>query len=268
MNGDKVHHVGLDRRPDRSRVQPVAALDWRVTAGVPMARFDTTRWSLIVAARADTRTGRDALDHLCRAYRPPVVAFLARSARSRDDAEDLAQGFFARFLEKRLHEVAAPERGSFRAFLRSALQNYAAHVHEAATAQRRGGGQRHEVLDADPAHEAASPDLSPEDAFELSWALTVLDRAMGELAREAEQSGKRPLFEALREFVVEQPEADDYRRVAERLELRENTVAVAVHRLRKRLRELVHAELAETVSEPEAVEPELRALRAVLKQAR
>jgi RNA polymerase sigma-70 factor (ECF subfamily) len=139
-------------------------------------------------------------------------------------------------------------------------------MHDAATAQRRGGGQRLETLDADAAPEATSPELSPEQAFELSWALTVLARAMDALGREAEARGKRALFDALREFLVEQPEADDYERVAARLGMRENTVAAAVSRLRKRLRELVRAELAETVHDDGALEPELRALRTALER--
>ena len=230
-----------------------------------MSRFHTTRWSLILAARADTRAGHDALAALCAAYRPAILAYLRRFSASRSDAEDLAQGFFERFLEKRLHEVADPLRGSFRVFLRTALENYASHVREAANTQRRGGRLQHAELEDEPGLASGEGRDTPESAFELTWALTVLERAMARLEREAVDSGKSALFAALRDFLTETPEAEDYRRIAGQLAMRENTIAVAVHRLRKRLREMVRAELAETVADPTEVEHEVRAIREVLK---
>lgn len=227
-----------------------------------MAGFHTTRWSLILAARDDSADARGALDQLCRTYRPAVVSYLRSRGRSRERADDLAQGFFARFLEYRYHEIADPARGRFRVFLGSALNNYL--ITEAARARRakRGGGAEHAELDEQLVADDASP--SPEQAFDRAWAMTVIEHAVAALKAEAEANGKGALFERLREFLAEAPDAEDYAQAAADLGMRQNTVAVSVHRLRDRLREKVREQLADTVANPEDVDDELRALRAVL----
>lgn len=107
-------------------------------------------------------------------------------------------------------------------------------------------------------------DETPEQAFERSWALSVLDAAMHRLRAEAREAGKLALFDQLAEFLAESPDAADYERAAQALKLRRNTLAVAVHRLRHRLRQLVRAELEQTTDGRESLEEELRALRASL----
>lgn len=219
-------------------------------------RFDTTRWSLIVHAGADSR---DALDALCRAYRPPVLAYV-RARHGREEAEDLTQAFFAHLLEHRLAARADRARGRFRAFLLTALRNFLASEHARATALRRGGGQESVCLDeVDP-----GSDAGPEREFEREWAQTVLRLAMQRLAREAADSGKAALFARLQPFALEIPGDADYDAVGAELGLRRNTVAVAVHRLRARLQELVHEVVADTVSDGDAAEMEVRRLRRVL----
>ncbi|HZX91637.1 MAG TPA: sigma factor [Rudaea sp.] len=230
-----------------------------------MTRFDTTRWSMVVRARGDSRDARDALGSLCRAYRPPVVAYI-RSRGYAGDAEDLAQTFFARFLEDAYHTVADPARGRFRAFLLTALKRFLINADVEAHALKRGGGMRIDAL-ADEAPSGADwliNSASPERAFERSWAIAVLDAAMTRLRQEAEQAGKGALFEQLREFLTERPDEADYARAAAALNLRRNTLAVAVHRLRHRLRELVREELAQTTACKDDLDVELRELRATL----
>lgn len=226
-----------------------------------LAAFQTTRWSLIVAARGATPDARDALDLLCRAYRPAVISYLRRYGYARPDAEDVAQDFFTRFVEKRFQDVADPQRGRFRMFLRTALRHFvaSAHAHDHAARRRPlqpGAGLDPEQLDSGE---------SPERAFERAWALTVLGRALERLRDEAVAAEKLPLFERLRGFLVEAPEPRDYERVAADLDMRPNTVAVATHRLRERLRELVRAELSDTVAGPNELAEELVALRAALE---
>jgi len=81
---------------------------------------------------------------------------------------------------------------------------------------------------------------------------------MRKLRREARAAGNGALFDALGEFLIERPDEADYARVAAVLGMRRNTLAVAVHRLRSRLRELVHAELAETAVDRLDLESELK----------
>ena len=231
-----------------------------------MTKFDSTQWSVVLQARADTPDARGALDHLCRTYRPPVLAFIRSRGYAPDAAEDLAQTFFARFIENAYHASADPARGRFRAFLLVALKRFLINQDAEAHALKRGGDISIRRLDDSQLNIAdlVAGDDGPEHAFERSWAMAVLDSAMRKLRGEAEQAGKTPLFEQLAEFLTERPDEADYERAARALNLRRNTLAVAVHRLRHRLRELVRAELAQTIAAREDLESELRDLRATL----
>jgi RNA polymerase sigma factor (sigma-70 family) len=222
--------------------------------------FQTTRWSLILAARNVGADQRAALEQLCRAYRAPVHAFLRRVVSNRDEAEDLTQAFFLTFLEQRFDADAVRERGRFRVYLLATVKHFLANAHDYANAVKRGGRTQTVSLD-DNAMDRADPSESPEHTFERVWALTVLERALEQMHREAMEDGKQAMFDRLREFLIEAPEPARYSALADELGMRSNTIAVTVHRLRERLRELVRAELMETVSDPQDVEVELRALR-------
>ncbi len=230
-----------------------------------MAMFSTTRWSLVLATRDDTRPARDALSWLCEQYRAPVVAYVRRFGYPRQDAEDLAQAFFVKFLEARYHADADPTRGRFRTFLLTALKRFLANVHDHDSALKRGGGIAPAPLDAKLADSLADDGArDPDDAFDRAFAAAVVEHALARLAREAREAGKSALFDALREFLLEGPEADRYGEVADRLGMKRNTLAVTVKRLRARLGELVRAEIAETCADPRDVERELRAVRDAL----
>lgn len=230
-----------------------------------MGLFHTTRWSLILAAREPGGAARDALEHLCRIYRHPAEVYVRRHVASPEDAADLTQAFFLKFLEARYHADADPNRGRFRAFLLTALKRFLANAHDAAFAQKRGGGAATQALDERiEADLADDPRATPEREFERAFALTVLGEAMRKLQRECEQSGKGALFASLQEFLIEAPEADAYGALAERLVMRRNTLAQSVKRMRDRLGVLVRAELAETVANPRDIDGEMRLLRAAL----
>lgn len=230
-----------------------------------MTRFDTTHWSVVLRARDGSNDARTALESLCRTYRPPVLAYI-RGRGYATDAEDLAQTFFARFLEHAYHADADPMRGRFRAFLLTALKRFLINSDMENHALKRGGAVHFDPLSSDSGDGApvASNAASPESEFERSWAVAVLDSALGKLRAEAERSGKVALFDHLQEFLTERPDEEDYARAAAALNLRRNTLAVAVHRMRHRLRELVREELAQTTVDRDELEAELRGLRAAL----
>lgn len=228
-----------------------------------MVQFATTRWSLIMDARGEPEQARRALESICRNYRRPVLAFIRHRGHGPSEAEDLTQDFFARLLERRWDTLADPARGRFRAFLLTSLKHFLANARAASVAAKRGSGQA--ALGLDDAGALAAPAAdSPDQVFERAWALTVIERAFERLREEAVQAGKLALLERLEPFLGEGAESADYQRLGESLGLRPNTVAVAVHRLRARLRELVRAELADQSEGPGAVEQELRAMRAAL----
>jgi RNA polymerase sigma-70 factor (ECF subfamily) len=229
-----------------------------------MSRFDTTRWSLVVRARGGAADARTALAVLCATYRPPVLAYIRSRGYGSDAAQDLTQAFFARFLEQAIHAAADPARGRFRAFLLTAIKRFLINAEEEAHAVKRGGRIHFESIDA-VANGTASilpaDEETPERAFERAWAVVVIEAALRRLRDEADAAGKRELFDQLRDFLTEAPDETDYARVAAALNLRRNTLAVAVHRMRHRLRELVREELQQTATDRPALETELRELR-------
>lgn len=230
-----------------------------------MTRFQTTRWSIVLQARGQSAQARRALEELCRTYRSPVIAYLRGHGSGADEAEDIAQGFFAKILELQFHAHADPLRGSFRAYLLTALRRFLKDALVHAGARKRGGDVQIQSLDAlaeaigDHLH-LADPD-TPERAFERAWAEAALRAAMRRLQAETAAAGRTALFERMCEFLVERPSEADYERVAAALHMRRNTVAVAVHRLRLRLRELVQEELADTAADQPGLDCELQALR-------
>ncbi len=175
-----------------------------------------------------------------------------------DEAEDLTQSFFAHLLSQRLHQLADPAKGSFRTFLLSALKHFVISERRRATAEKRGGGALHVQLES-----VAEPlgDQTPEMSFEREWAQTIVAHALNQLQGEAREAGKHTLFDALREFLFESPNGDDYSRVSQQFGLSRNTVAVAVHRLRHRLQMLVTAQVSQTLSDPAQVPAEVETIQ-------
>ncbi len=226
------------------------------------ARFRTTRWSLVVAAgAAEGSGGRAALETLCRDSWFPLYAFARRGGAAPADAADLVQGFFADLLEREGIAAADPERGRFRTFLLAAFRHHASKEREKARAAKRGGGA---VLSLDFAdgesRYLAEPvdDRTPERIYERRWALALLDRVLGDL--EADYAGDRaPLFRTLRPWLAG-GDPPSHAEAAAALGLSEGAVKVALHRLRRRYRDLLRAAIAETVATPEEVEDEIRHL--------
>jgi DNA-directed RNA polymerase specialized sigma24 family protein len=223
----------------------------------------TTRWSLVRDAARSGVEGRLALEELCRAYRPAVIAFLRRGGHDRDSAEEHAQSFFLHLLERELPAKADPARGRFRLFLRTALQNHVGHVREREQAKRRqapGGLLGEEALD----RVGGDPREDPERAFDLAWALTVLERGIDKLRTECVARGQGAEFEALLPALTDGMDPGELQPLADQLGLKPNAVSARLHRLRLALRAAVREELAQTVSGPEDVEAELGHLRGLL----
>jgi RNA polymerase sigma-70 factor (ECF subfamily) len=235
----------------------------------PRPAFVTTRWSLVVSAgRNDTPHARNALEKLCRAYWFPIYAFVRRQGHNPHDAQDLTQEFFARLLEKNQIAGADPHRGRFRSFLLGALKHFLANEWHKARAQKRGGGQVPIPMDAAAAESKCGIDpadiLTAEKIYERRWALTLLEQVLRRLRDEYTRAGKENLFEQLKSTLTEASRTVAYADIAARLGTTEGAVKVAVHRLRQRYREVLRAEIADTVASPGEVEDEIRNLFAAL----
>ena len=201
---------------------------------------------MVVAAAGESgEASQMALADLCQGYWYPVYAFIRRRGHSAEDARDLAQEFFTTLLEKGYLADADPERGRFRAFLLTAVARFVGKQREKAGAQKRGGGRQTFSLNFDDGEaryqREPSHDWTPERIFERRWALTLLDRTLGQLRQEHEQAGKLALFDALKVFLTGEAGAPPLRQVAEKLAMTEGAVKVAVHRLRQKYRESLRA---------------------------
>ena len=246
------------------------------------AAFVTTQWTRVLAARGDSAEAQAALGDLCADYYRPVLTYIQRSGRDGDIARDLTQEFFARLLARRGLDTVEPGRGRFRSFLLGAVKHFLADQHDRASAAKRGGGQEHVPLDAPGAGDTmhaeggmnsaflrvADPATPVSDAFfDRQWALTILDRALAALAAEHQAADKAGQFETLKPWLTGDAEQLSQAEAARRLGLNEGALKVAIHRLRKRFRELVKAEIAQTVGEGADVQTELNYLLEVLSQS-
>jgi RNA polymerase sigma factor (sigma-70 family) len=227
--------------------------------------FATTRWTLVLAAGEEpSPEASAALTTLCETYWYPLYAFLRSRGHSPADAEDLTQAFFAVILEKQVIRQADPARGRFRSFLLKCLQNFAANTHARNTAGKRGGGVPALSLEFDQAERRWSVEPSsgesPERSFDRRWALALLDRVMSRLEAGAAGGGKHAQFEALKPYLTGDEPQLSYSATARALGMSEGAVKVAVHRLRRKFRDTVRDEIAQTVSSPAEIDDELRHL--------
>ncbi|MCW5556989.1 MAG: sigma-70 family RNA polymerase sigma factor [Verrucomicrobiae bacterium] len=228
--------------------------------------FVTTRWTTVLQAGGSAGPDKDtALAALCRDYWQPVFIYIRRQGWDEDSARDLTQEFFARLLDKDWLQGVRPEIAKFRAFLLTAVKRFLSGEHDRQVTLKRGGGAAALPLDPEHLPALALGTLTPEQAFDRQWALAVINRAMGALRGEVETAGRGRLFTAVAEFVSCEPEAGAYHQPAAALGMSRAAVAMAVHRLRLRLRELVRAEVAQTLADPRQVEAEMRELMAALR---
>jgi RNA polymerase sigma-70 factor (ECF subfamily) len=224
---------------------------------------------VLAVGASDALARTAALEELCGAYWYPLYSYLRRAGRNADDAADLVQQFFAMLLERRDLERADPARGRFRSWLLTALRNFSANERERQRTLKRGGGRAPRSFDAERADSRYASEPadrhSPEQHFERAWAQSVLERALERLAQEQERIGRSAHFDALLPALSEQHDAEPHAAVAQRLGVSENALKVALHRLRKRLGELVRDEVAATLSDPSELDDELGRLFEALR---
>jgi RNA polymerase sigma-70 factor (ECF subfamily) len=233
--------------------------------------FATTRWTVVLAAgRTGAPQADVALEELCRTYWYPIYAYVRRHGHSREDAEDLTQAFFARLLEKNYLEGISSDKGKFRAFLLVAVKRFLANEWDRARSQKRGGGVRPLSLDwqdADTRYQIHPADnLSPDKLYDRAWAVTMLERVITRLRDESGAEGKAGLYEQLKTFLMAGKSDIPCAQAAAALGLSEGAVRVAIHRLRRRYRELLREEVAQTLSDPAQAEEEMQALFSALTE--
>ena len=234
-------------------------------------RFDTTHWSIVQAAGSDASTeARAALTVLCETYWTPLYWFARRQSHRPDEAQDLTQAFLAEFIEKARVRAASQARGRFRSFLLASFKHFILNDAQARRAEKRGGGVP--VLSLEFGNAEGRYSLEPSDArtpeaiFDRQWAMTVLDLGLRRLAQESSGAGRGLEFELLRPSLLGESAKGGYDGIARALGSTEGAVKVAVHRLRRRFRELVREEIAQTVATEGEIDEEVKYLLAALRR--
>ena len=237
------------------------------------ASFNTTHWTMVLACsdQNDSARAQQALADLFQTYWYPLYAYVRRRGHGEQDAEDLVQAFCLHLQEKHALAKADRERGKFRTFLLSSLQNFLANERERANAQKRGGGRELIRLDAEeadaryrlePAHS-----ITPEALFEKRWAHALLEQTVSDLRADFVTRGKGRLFDGLSSFLTSDLHETSYQSAATELGLPLSAIKTTVHRLRRDYRAKLREEIGRTVSSPDEVEDELLHLRKVLTAA-
>jgi DNA-directed RNA polymerase specialized sigma24 family protein len=220
------------------------------------------------AGQGATPVRQEALEKLCAAYWYPLYAYVRRKGHDEHDAQDLTQEFFARLIQRNDFAGLDRGRGKFRAFLLASMNHFLAKEWRKAATLKRGAGQSPLSLDTALAEQryGAQPvvEPTPERLFDRRWAETVIERAAQRLRAEFTNDGRETLFRELNVFLSAPAGAGDYVTAAQRLQMTESAVAKAVERLRRRYRDLVRQEIAQTVSTPVELEEEMRYLLQVL----
>lgn len=238
-------------------------------SAAPEPLFLTTHWSMVLAAKDKSSPAcSEALESLCRAYWYPLYAFVRGSGYSPHDAQDLTQGFFERLLAKDYLRVVQQDKGRFRTFLKMAMKRFLVNEWERGKAEKRGGGQAALSFDTTAAEERFQTQslhtLPPDQIYDRQWAFTLLGETTARLEREYTAADKVSELRELKPYLTEERGQIPYDRIATALHISEGTARVAVHRLRKRFRELFREVILETVSEPGEVEEEMHHVIAAL----
>lgn len=234
-------------------------------AGKQVSCFETTHWSAVLMAAGQASSDADrAFAELCHAYWMPLYAYVRHRVDDAHRAEDLTQTFFAKLLEKGYLRSVDPSKGRFRAFLLTAMKRMMANEWDKQTALKRGGGSNPLSLDFDSANrqfeKLECQTLSAEQVFLQNWVRTLLDRVFERLQQEFEVAGKSHDFSHLQSFITADDHPTRISDVAKRLGMKPGAARVAIHRLRRRYRQVLREQVSETVNTPDEIDDEMRSL--------
>ena len=234
--------------------------------------FQTTHWTVVLhAAQGQSlEAGQAALASFCRDYWPPLYTFLRRRGYAPPDAQDLVQGFFAHLLAENTLSRIRREKGRLRTFLLNSLEYFVANDAARGQALKRGGGREIVSID-DPAVEAGVARISAGEnglagSYDRMWASALVGQAWRNLETALVAEGKAQWFQAIKPLLVGGSEAPpSAETIAARLETSVANLRTTLHRLRRRFRETLRAEVARTVSTSREIDEEMDYICHLLK---
>jgi RNA polymerase sigma-70 factor (ECF subfamily) len=222
--------------------------------GGPDGRFRETLWTVILRSR-DPGTRRESFARLIEVYWKPVYVYLRSRGLTIEDAKDAAQGFFIRFLEKDFLADVAPEKGRFRSFLLAALAHFLSKERRRDRAEKRGGG-RVVPMDFAAAEAHLRPARDPEEAFQREWAVALVETATARLREECAADGRGDEFDRLAPYLTRGTRHAG--ELARSLGRTPKEVARRLFALRSRLRTLIRALVAQSVSSRDEFDEEMK----------
>ena len=248
-------------------VTPLTAIGENAVHG-PVA-FTTTHWSVVLEAQGESPAAQEALEKLCRTYWRPIYGFVRRQGGTTEDAQDLTQGFFALFLERKDLNTVRKEKGRLRSYLLASVKNFLTDESRYAMAVKRGKGQRliplDEIRERERVDVERSDTLTADQIYERRWAFTLLEQVMARLRDEYRSAGNLRFFDPMKKMLMDEPDRPSQAQVASEFEMTENAVKQAFYRFRQRYQTLLREEIAHTVATPSDIEDELRYLIDVVR---
>lgn len=227
--------------------------------------FATTRWSLVNHAAAGAGTHSiAALGELFAIYWGPLYRYARRKGKSREDAEDLVQGFMARLIENDSLRYPDRDKGRFRTFLLASFNHWMINEWKHDSREKRGGPSSPISFNWQDAEtglslEPADP-RSPDLLYDREWALALLETTLARLEAICHSEGGASVFDTLKPCLTADTARISYPELSTSLGVSEGAARVAVHRLRKRYRHLLKEEISRTLADPAQADEEIRAL--------
>jgi len=226
------------------------------------APFPTTRWSMIrTAADSDSARHRQSLEHLAGIYWRPVYSyFRVKWSASDEKAKDLTQDFFAALCEKDFLQELSPEKGRFRSYVMTSLDNFVRAAHRYQSRLKRGGNALHFPMEWTSVEPMTGE--TPERLFQREWARSILHEGLAEMQKQYQESSSATAFALFMARDVN-PVCDadtSYEGLAKQFALSVTDVTNLLFKARKKLRELVLSKVRDTVSSEKEAEDEMREL--------
>jgi RNA polymerase sigma-70 factor (ECF subfamily) len=215
-------------------------------------------------ADKDSAEARDALGDLAQRYSYPVYAFVRRCGQSPSQAARVTHDLLQRLVDDDAGSQQIASR-HYRSYLLDRVHALLNRDWVATAGSGTTGAEFVAPADLERRYQRdhVAPS-SPEQAFQRSFALVVLQRTLRRLRDEAAETGRADMCRAFEPFLARDPASADYERIAAQLRTRKVTLILALKRLRQRLRELAALELSDTVSSADALASEQDALLSIL----
>ena len=223
--------------------------------------FNSTCWTEIVSAGEGDD---ESLNEFCRQYWHPLYSYARKFGKSAEESQDLTQSFFASFFEKGKLQEIQKGKGRFRNFILILFKRFMINEHSKTMASKRGG--EYSKIDFSEVEEwVATQSLSPDELYNKSWALTILEQVMSELEGRFISKGEEKRFALMKPFLESSTKAT-YKEAAEQLSCSENSFKVAIHRLKKEFGKVLRLKIQLTLDDSSEIDDELRFLTEVLKK--